>query len=387
MRNSIIKLARHSVIFSAVILSLTACNGFFEKDNTPAPTPLTSYKPEVRPVRLWSASTGAGAGEVYLKMNPAADARSIVTAGSKGTITSVDKYSGRINWRINTGLQLVAGPGIGDGIIVVVSGKGDILALRQDNGQLIWRSTIPGEIMAQPAVGQGIVVVKAVDGYLRGLSVKDGHELWSYRQVEPALILRGSSSPLIRDHFILAGFANGNLTKVGLNDGQLYWQQTVATPEGAFAIERMIDIDADPLVYAHHIYAATYQGKISSLDWTSGRTIWSHDISSYTGMAADNDTVYISDAKGDIWAFGADSGTVLWRQNVLDYRIISQPAVMGNYVVIGDAEGYLHWLNRTDGHIAARESLGSGIYAAPIVENGVLYAQTNTGYLVAYKLA
>jgi len=59
---------------------------------------------------------------------------------------------------------------------------------------------------------------------------------------------------------------------------------------------------------------------------------------------------------------------------------------MGRYVVVGDAEGYLHWLGRTDGHFAAREKVGAGMYSAPIVENGVLYALTNGGTLVAYRL-
>jgi outer membrane protein assembly factor BamB len=230
------------------------------------------------------------------------------------------------------------------------------------------------------------VVVKAVDGYTRGLSSNNGREIWSFQQVEPNLVLRGSSAPIIRDGTIIAGYANGNLAKLSLGDGQLLWLQTVAVPEGAFAIQRMIDIDADPIVFEHQIYVATYQGKIASLDWTSGKVLWSHDISSYTGMAADSDSVYISDAKGHVWGFNADSGLVNWRQNRLEYRIISAPAVMGNYVVVGDAEGYLHWLSKTDGHFAARVSLGSAIYASPIVKNNVLYALSNNGYLVAYTL-
>jgi outer membrane protein assembly factor BamB len=171
-----------------------------------------------------------------------------------------------------------------------------------------------------------------------------------------------------------------------MNEGQLLWTQPVATPEGAFTIERMIDIDADPVLYDHHLYAATYQGNIASLDWYSGRTLWSHKISSYTGMTASSDTIYVSDAKSHVWAFGADSGLVNWRQTDLEWRNISGPAKMGNYVVVGDAEGYLHWLNSRDGHLAARESLGAAIYAAPVSENGVLYALTNKGYLVAYTI-
>jgi outer membrane protein assembly factor BamB len=387
MSSQIIKNIKTSAAFVFLALLLTACNGFFEKDNTPEPTPLTNFNPEIAPRQLWSTKVGAGAtGDDYLKLSPTLGQNAIYTSSSNGTITSVNKSNGRINWQTDIRLPLSSGPGVGDGIVVVGSRGGEIIAMLEGDGRQIWRTSVPGEVIAKPAIGGGNVIIKAVDGYTRALSIKDGHELWSFQQVEPNLILRGSSTPLIRDRNVIIGFANGNLAKLNLGDGQLLWIQTIATPEGAFAIQRMIDIDADPIIFEHNIYVATYQGKISSLDWASGRALWSHDISSYTGMTADDNTVYISDARGFVWAFGADSGLVNWRQNKLEYRIISAPAIMGNYVVVGDAEGYLHWLGKRDGHFAARVSIGSSIYAAPVVENNVLYALNNNGYLAAYTL-
>ncbi len=387
MRSHITKNAKKAAVLAAVTLSLTACNGFFEKDNTPAPSPLTNFRPEATPHRIWSVNTGKGAGDEYLKMSPAISGNMIVTGSVRGTITAVNKNTGNVFWQTDTRFPLVAGPGAGDGLVVAASSKGDVLALQAANGKPAWRTNIAGEIMAPPAIANGVVVIKAVDGVVRGLSVQDGHEIWSLHQQEPALILRGSSAPLVVDRNAIIGFANGNLLKVSVGDGQMLWQQAITTPSGAFAIERMIDIDADPINYAHHIYVATYQGSIASLDWTSGRSLWTHDISSYTGMAADDDMVFISDAKGDLWSFSADNGAVNWRQTQLEARILTGPAAMGRYVAVGDAEGYLHWLGRTDGHFVAREKVGAGMYSAPIVENSVLYALTNSGTLVAYRLS
>lgn len=387
MSNLMLKNSKVFAVFLIFTFLLTACAGFFEKDNTPTPTPLTHYRQEVTPRLLWSANVGKGAtGSDYLKMNPAVSETAVYAASTNGVVTSLNKATGRRNWQTDVRASLSSGPGAGDGIVVVGCRNGELVALLQADGRQIWKTSVPGEIIATPAVGGGFVVVKAVDGYTRGLSVKNGQELWSFQQVEPNLILRGSSAPLIRDQNVIAGYANGNLAKLSLHDGQLLWLQTVAIPEGAFPIQRMIDIDADPIVFEHHIYVATYQGKISSLDWTSGKAMWTHDISSYTGMAADDNSVYISDAKGLVWGFNADSGLVSWRQNKLEYRIVSGPATMENYVVVGDAEGYLHWLGKSDGHFAGRVSLGSAIYAAPIVKNNVLYALTNSGYLAAYTL-
>lgn len=384
MLNKIIK----TLAFITCTLLLTACSGFFEKDNVPGPKSLTKITPEIRPQRLWFIRAGSGgASDEYLKMSPAISETAIFTASIRGTVSSIDKSSGHINWQVDTKLPISSGPGVGDGIVVVGTRKGDVIALLQNNGGQRWKTVVPGEILAKPAVSQGYVIVKAVDGHLRALSTQDGRELWSAQQVEPALILRGSSEPLIRDRNVIVGFANGNLSKFSLGEGQLLWMHPIAISEGAFAIQRMIDIDANPVVFEHHVYAATYQGKITKVDGASGRPLWSHDISSYTGMIADNNAVYISDAKSHVWAFDADSGLINWRQTDLDARIVSGPAIMGNYVIVGDAQGYLHWLSKNDGHFAARDYVGSAIYAAPIVENNVLYALTNTGYLAAYKLS
>lgn len=365
-------------------IALTSCS-FFDKDNTPEPKALVNFTPEVRPHVLWSTKAGSGVDDEYLKMGPAVGETAIYTASVNGAVTSINKMNGQQNWHINTRAPLTATPGIGDQIVVVASRRGDVIALSQVNGSQLWRTTVPGEVLASPAVGHQTVVVKTIDGTLRALSAKDGHELWNYQQTEPSLVLRGSSAPIIRDNSIFAGYANGNLVRLSLNN-QLLWTQTIAIPEGAFAIQRMIDIDADPVVYGHHVYAATYQGKIASLDWETGQVLWSHDISSYTGMIANEKSVYISDAKSYVWSFDADSDAVNWRQTQLESRVVTGPAIMGPYVVVGDAQGYLHWLSREDGHFAGREKVGSPLYAAPIAQNNVLYALTSKGYLTAYTL-
>ena len=370
----------------AAALSLTACSGLFDKDNTPAPSPLVVFKTEVNPTQLWSVKAGDGSNSENLKMQPAMNHSAVFVSSANGYVTSINKSSGQRNWQVNTKLPLTSGPGVGDGVVVVGSRNGNIIALSETNGTQAWKSSVQGEIIANPVVNDGTVLIKDITGHVVGLSTNDGHRVWSVDQVEPGLILRGSSSPAVSGNSAFVGFANGNLLKLGMNNGQTYWIREMATPEGAFTIQRMIDIDADPVIYDHRIFAATYQGRISSLEWTTGSVNWTHDISSYTGMAADDNHIFISDAKGYLWSFNADSGVVNWRQTKLAARVLSGPATIGNYVVVGDAEGYLHWLNKTDGHFAGRVSAGSGISASPLVENRVLYALTKNGYLVAYKL-
>lgn len=373
-----------SLLMSASFLA--GCTGLFDKDNTPPPTPLTQFSSEAKPTLLFSTKTGSGAADESLRLTPALVGNAIYTASVNGEVAAVDKNNGRLFWRISTDLPLSAGPGVGDGIVVVGSRHGEVVALNQIDGKQQWHTSVHGEILAAPAISNQHVIVKATDGIVHAFNAADGHPLWTYRQTEPSLILRGASNPRIHRGYAFIGFANGNLAKIGLQNGQAYWKRPVAIAEGAFAIQRMIDVDADPVIAGYRVYAATYQGRIVSLEWDSGDLLWSHDISSYTGMSATNDAVFVTDAKSHVWSFGANNGLVNWRQTQLAARGISAPAVVGKYIVVGDAQGYVHWLDKNDGHFAAREFAGSAIYASPLVENGIVYLYTNNGNLLAYTL-
>lgn len=373
------------VALATLTVVLTGCSMFMDKDNTPTPTPLTSFKPEMTPQRVFTIQAGGGGANEFLKMNLASDNNTLFAVSTSGVVSSINKTNGHINWRANTKLSVSAGPGAGSGIVVIGSRKGEVVALRQADGAQIWKTSVPDEILAQPTVGR-YVVIKAIDGHVRAFSPENGSLIWSFQQIEPNLVLHAASTPLISDNSVFVGYANGNLVRLNANNGDLLWQQPIAIAEGAFAIQRMIDIDANPVIYNHHVYAATYQGKIASLDWRSGEPIWSRDISSYTGMSADNNTIYISDAQSNLWAFNASTGNTAWQQTKLAARVISAPASIGNYIVVGDAEGYVHWLNKTDGHFAARDYVGNKIFATPLVENGIVYILTSSGSLTAYKL-
>lgn len=371
-----------------VCLSVTSvsCSSFFAKDNTPPPNPLTFYKPEIRPKQLWGVYTGGSSTKDYLKLAIATSPTAVFVSSTDGVVTSLNKFNGYINWRIGTGLSLTTGPTYADGILVVGSRKGIVEALSSTTGAVLWSKTLPGAVLAQPAISEGVVVVKTTEGGVYGLSPATGEERWYYQETEPNLILHSASKPLIQNNRVYVGFANGNLDKLNLSNGNLVWQRPLAKAEGAFPISRMVDIDADPVIYDENVFAATYQGTITALDF-SGRTQWSHDLSSYTGMAADGSGVYVSDANSMIWSFNDDTGTVNWQQTDLAYRRASGPSLMGPYIVVGDEEGYLHWLSKRDGHLAGRVFLGSSIFAPPKVENKVVYAYTKNGYLVAYRLA
>jgi len=376
-----------NLMVASTCLWLSACGSLLDKDNTPTPTPLTNVKQELNVHEKWNTRANSGVGTNYLRLIPTTNHQAIFTASENGSVTATNMQNGQLLWKYNTSIKITSGTGADDSLVVVGGSNGEVIALHSENGHLAWKTTVPTEILAAPAVNTGAILIKTVDGRLFALSSQDGHILWRYQQTEPSLILRVSSSPIISNNNAIVGFANGNLAKLSLREGNLLWEQMIAAPTGLFAIQRMVDIDATPLVLDHHIYTATYQGKIASLDFTTGRVLWSHDISSYTGMAADAHAIYVSDTQSHVWAFDAQTGAVLWRQTQLAARNITGPAAINQAVVVGDGEGYLHWLNKQDGHFVARVKTDhAGILAAPLVDHDSLYVFTRNGYLSAYTI-
>ena len=58
----------------------------------------------------------------------------------------------------------------------------------------------------------------------------------------------------------------------------------------------------------------------------------------------------------------------------------------GEHVVVGDFEGYLHWLDARTGVLAARRRVDdSRISGRPYVMGDKIYAQTESGALHAYR--
>ena len=374
-------------ILSIVLLclQLCGCGGFFNKDNTPKPKPLVAFKASITPHRLWASGTPSSSTS-SLKFNPTLYGGTIYTSGDNGVVSAISQNNGETQWSINTFLPLTSGPGVGNHIVVLGSRKGEVFALRSKNGAVLWQSHVSGEIIAKPVIHRDNVIIKTTSGILYALNVKNGHTIWSFKQTEPSLILNGASTPLLKNNALYVGYANGNLLKLDAVSGEVLWHREIATPEGAFSIERMIDIDADPVSSGYRVIAVTYQGKIAALDEENGDIIWSQPLSSYTGMAVHNQQVYVTDANSHVHAFDIDLGTTVWEQNALEARRITAPVVFNQYLVVGDREGYLHFLNQADGSFAARDFVGDAIIATPIVQNNVLYVETRRGYLAAYTL-
>ena len=118
----------------------------------------------------------------------------------------------------------------------------------------------------------------------------------------------------------------------------------------------------------------------------SGDIIWVIEASIYTGIAVDEDAVFVSESDGTVMALSRFTGREIWKRENLLYRNPTAPVIMDNSIVIGDLEGYLHWLDKATGETQERINIGkSKISNAPLVLNNSIYVLTDSGDLVSVE--
>jgi outer membrane protein assembly factor BamB len=375
-------------LVAVLLFSLAAC-GLWTRDTTEPPAPLPDFTAVGSPVTLWSRSIGSGDDRFIWRVQPGISDELLVVADARGRVSALDLASGTPRWESRLrNARIASGVGVGSGIAVVGTMDGYAIAVNLENGDEVWRTRLSSEVLAVSPVAAGIVVARTNDGRLHALDAPSGTVRWTVLRTTPALSLRGVQVPQVLPGRVLAGFDTGRLLMLGANRGNVLWEATVAVPSGRSDLERMIDADGYMPVYRGVIFASSYQGRLAAVTVESGDPIWARDFSSYQGadIHPDSEILVITAADSHVWGLDPRNGGDLWQQSGLRLRGVSSPVVVGDQAVVGDYQGYLHWLNAQDGSILARTRAGSGaIVGRPVLRDGVLYVVSGNGQVSAIR--
>ncbi len=384
-----LKLPHLSLLFA--LLALGGCSSvqstmndwFGDKDDATGPAKLAEFGETARFEVRWHADLGDSGASL---LQPALTRDAIYGASGDGTLTRLDRATGKQVWRVETGIAISGGVGAGEGLVLVGSDKGEVQAYGED-GKLRWKSKVSSEVLSAPQAAEGVVIVRSGDGRIAGLNAASGKREWLYERSTPALVVRSHAGVTLQRDAAFAGFAGGKLVAIRIRNGSVLWEVSVSQPRGATELERISDITSNPVADDEQVCAIAFQGRVACFDTAQGSPLWNRDIGSDKGMMLLRKYLYLSDAKGAVIALDKTSGSTIWKNEKLFLRNTATPYAMGNFVVVGDFEGYLHGLNREDGSFAARIKLdGSAIQAAPIeLDNGLL-VQTRDGGLYSLSI-
>jgi outer membrane protein assembly factor BamB len=378
-------------VIRALTVSMAAAGlasgcGLFESDNVRVPSELPEIQTTLPVAELWDRSFGDGVDDLYMKLRPlSVDGRVFVT-DYQGRVAALNAEDGSILWDVD--LEVDVGAGVnGDEVLLAIGTQdGDVIALSAEDGQELWRRRLSSEVMAISAVDLGILVVRTNDSRVYGLDRETGAVSWQTGRTAPVLTLRGQSRPVLDSGRAILGFDDGSLSAISLVRGNVTWQEALDVPEGRSELERLVDIDGTLRVRDGIIFAVAYHGRVGALTLSDGRILWAREFSSHNGLDVDETKVYVTDDDSNVWALDRRTGASLWKQDKLTYRRLSAPAVVGDYVIVGDFEGYVHWMASADGHFVARTRVDSdGILAQPLVVDGRAYVLGNGGEIAVLE--
>lgn len=386
--------ARRWIAGSVLLLALAGCSGMAEKISTgfglwdsvdPAaqPAPLPAINATILPVIAWQGSVGEAENFVFY---PGIDADVIAVASHSGEISWFDRSTGTLLWRNSTGQAFSGGVGAGGGIAVVTSMRGEVLGFGGD-GELKWKADVRSEVLAPARVAEGVVVVRTTDSRLFAFDAADGKRKWVYQRANPPLTIRSTSGLTVYRGAVFAGFPGGKLVALNLANGSVGWEAPVALPKGTTELERVTDITSAPVLDDTQICAVAYQGRLACFEPRGGSLLWARDVSSYAGLAMDRRYVYVTDDRGGVQAFGRETGASVWRQDKLLNRRVTAPQIAGTLIVVGDLEGYVHFLSQEDGSFVGRiPTDGSAIAARPVIVDDRILVQTRKGGLFVIQV-
>jgi len=363
----------------AVALALAACSSDSIK-----PAELVNFKATGQVRVVWRTSVGEAKSYVF---SPAVHSDSVFAAAAAGQLVRLNAASGKQVWRTETKEPLSGGVGADLDLVLVGTPKGGVLAYGQD-GKQRWRAQLSSEVLGAPRAADGMVVARTVDGRLFGLDAATGQRKWEHQTSLPALLLRAQPSVIFARKLVLAGLAGGRLLALDLATGTPVWETVVAQPKGNNELERISDIAAVPVLVGNdQVCAVAYQGRIACVDLNKGALVWGRDASSAARIGSERSALFVTQPDGTVLGFDKDSGATLWKQAALLNRSVTGPVALGEFVVVGDYQGYIHVLDAQNGEFVARTSTdGSAVNSEPVRVGSNLLVQTNAGGLYAVAI-
>lgn len=388
------KTAYRFLLAAACATALGGCStikGWFggsgDKSKPNEPAELVEFSPTQPVAELWSARVGKGEGRLGARQGPVVADGRVYAAAVEGGVRALDLQSGRTLWTYESELRLSGGPGVGDGLVVVGSLDGEIVALDAETGAERWQAKVPNEVIAAPAIGTGMVLVRSNDNRVTAFDAASGERRWFWNHDVPALSVRGNDAPLMGPGVVFVGNDDGTLSALSANDGNPMWEQPIGQQEGRTELDRMADVDGTPVLDGPVIFATSFKGSTVAIDGPSGRPMWASENGGPGRIGVAADRIVVTAATGSVYGLDKRNGAAMWQQPALARRNVSAPAVHGDYAVVGDYEGYLHWLKLDNGEFAARVRAGrDALRAAPVVADGILLVQDVEGKLSAYRL-
>lgn len=316
---------------------------------------------------------------------PATQDRLVMIKPEEGVVACLDRHSGAVLWETSLSQPLGSALAASDDAAAVVSAAGDVLLLSMSDGKERWRRNVGSEVLAAPAITGDSIFVATSDSRLLRLDLLSGESRWSYEVGQTALSLRGTGAPVVAGDTVIAGFANGKLMGFDIAKGQPLWEVRLSVPTGASDLDRMVDVDGNPVVQGNMVYASGWHGNLAAVSLQTGRPRWQLPMSIRQSAVVSGDVLVVLDAEGVMTAVDVRTGQIAWKQDGLRGRVLLSPVVVDERVMVLEEGGTMHGFDLTSGEWRVRQPLlTQGALSVQVVDKQ-LYVLSSKGTLRCWQ--
>lgn len=403
---------RHLLLFPLLVaaLVLSGCslwNRVINRGgNIQPPKPVATFTPSVQVRKVWSTRIGDGSGRSGVRLQPAYADGKLYLISTNGKLEALDARTGKRIWEQSASTsdrvwlvfhrrkpgpdaRYAGGPTVSGNLLVVGTLDGHVYGYDAATGKRLWSATVDDEVISPPAIDAGTVYVRTNSGYIYALDANNGEREWLNDQANvPLLSLRGNG-PLLATHgIVLFGNDSGNVVSLRGDTGAVQWKVPIAKGLGRSDIQKLDDADDALAMDGDTVYATAYHGDLAAINAQQGQTEWTRAFSSYVGVGVAAKDLIGVDSNSVVWAFSKDGGANMWKQDALEFHWLTAPAIQDQYAVVGGVQGYVNWLDLSNGKLAARVRLSKdAIRARPVVSGDTVYVEDVKGHVAAYQIS
>ena len=357
-------------------LLVSACSSAPEKPKA-SPLPVVTGGFKVQPA--WKSQVGVTPSHLLASVH----GQQMALASAQGQLAVMDVLSGRDVWRINLNTPIQAGVG-GDGRRFAVVTQANELVVAQA-GQVLWRQFLPALSYTPPLVAGDRVFVMTGDRAVAAFDADTGQRLWGQQRPSDPLLLRQAGLLMPLGDNLLVGWG-GRLASLNPLTGAVRWETLVGVTRGTNEVERLVDLVAGASRQGNSLCVRSFQTSVACLDGLTGRMAWSRPAQGHQGLDGNEQTLVGVESDGKVLAWQRSTGNPLWTQDALRFRGLSLPLLLNNAVVVGDQEGWVHFLSPQDGKPLHRVATdGSAITGKPILAGQMLVVVTRTGGVFGFR--
>ena len=234
-------------------------------------------------------------------------------------------------------------------------------------------------------IQSGRVITISNDDTVYAHDLATGQQVWTYNLPNVQFSLRGVATPVALDpRTVLIASSNAYIYALDIISGVPRMQRRVAVSEGRSDIQRLNDLDGDPVVAGQFLVTTSFQGQVTVMDLAAQQIVWSEDASSIQRPEVFNNTVYVVQADGKITAYALTTGQQLWQNDSLLNRQLSNPVILGQDLVVGDLDGVLHLIDPATGQLIGRSKTSGEVRTLRVIDNQ-LYVATRKGALSIWQ--